>query len=272
MEPERIRIDGRDLEYLRISARRDDLPTLVFLHEGLGSVALWRDFPAALAERTGCGAVVFSRYGNGFSAPLAGARTPAYMHDEALVALPALIAALELDAVVLVGHSDGASIALLYAAEHPAAVRGLILEAPHVFVEELSVRSIAALKAEYASGALRARMARYHADADRTFYGWNDIWLAPQFRDWNIEAEVGRMRAPMLVIQGIDDEYGTLAQVESIARHAAAPVDRLMLASCGHAPHRDRRELVEAASIAWIAQMQRPNRLSERQSSGTIIR
>ena len=242
----------RELEFARIPAKRDGLPVLVFLHEGLGSVALWRDFPAALAERTGCGALVFSRYGNGFSAPLSDARTPGYMHDEALVALPALFAQLKLDDVVLVGHSDGASIALIYAAEHPAAVRGLILEAPHVFVEDLSVRSIAAIKTEYETGGLRARMDRYHADVDRTFYGWNDIWLSPQFRDWNIEACVERVRAPSLVVAGADDEYGTLDQLESIARRAAGPVDRLVLAGCGHAPHRDRRSLVESAAAAWV--------------------
>jgi pimeloyl-ACP methyl ester carboxylesterase len=250
---DRIDIGGQKLEVARIPAKRDGLPVLVFLHEGLGSVALWRDFPASLAESSGCGAIVFSRHGNGFSSPLSEARSIEYMHDEAHLVLPALLQRLCAGDVVLVGHSDGASIALLYAAEHPAAVRGLVLEAPHVFVEDLSVRGIAAIRNEYASTELRARMARYHADVDRTFYGWNDIWLAPAFRTWNIEASVERVRAPMFVIQGVDDAYGTPAQINSIVRHAgAAPVDRLVLAGCGHAPHRDRRVLVEKAIAAWL--------------------
>ncbi|MEO6834533.1 MAG: alpha/beta hydrolase [Candidatus Tumulicola sp.] len=247
-----VAVGGHNLEFVSIPAQRAGLPALVFLHEGLGSVALWRTFPAALAKRTGCGAIVFSRYGNGFSTSLSGARTPAYMHDEALIALPALLDRLEVAGAVLVGHSDGASIALLHAAVHPENVRALVLEAPHVFVEDLSVRSIARVKTEYESTGLRARMARYHADVDRTFYGWNDIWLSPPFRDWNIEALVERVRAPIFVVQGLDDAYGTPAQIESIGRRAAGPVDRLLLAGCGHTPHRDRGSLVESAAGAWL--------------------
>jgi pimeloyl-ACP methyl ester carboxylesterase len=174
------------------------------------------------------------------------------MHDEALVALPELLAKVGIEDIVLFGHSDGASIALIHAAEHPEFVRGLVLEAPHVFVEDLSIRSIAALKSAYETTSLRERMARYHADADRTFYGWNDIWLSPEFRDWNIEAYVDRVRAPMLVAQGLDDEYGTLAQIESITHRAGGRVDRLLLADCGHAPHRDRAAIVESTTAAWI--------------------
>lgn len=251
---DRVAIGDCELEYARIPAKRDGLPVLVFMHEGLGSLALWRDFPAALAERTGCGALVYSRYGNGFSTPLSQARTPRYMHDEALVMLPALLEELKIDDFVLIGQSDGASIALLYAAEYPSGVRALVLEAPHLFVEDLSVRSIAAIKRDYESGGLRERMRRYHADVDATFYGWNDIWLSCEFRDWNIEGLAERVRAPVLAIQGLDDEYGTPAQIESIVRHAAAPVDRLLLTECGHAPHRDRRALVESATSAWLAE------------------
>lgn len=174
------------------------------------------------------------------------------MHDEALVALPRLLGEFGIDDAILVGHSDGASIALICAAEHPAVVRGLVLEAPHVFVEDLSVRSITAIRAEYESTSLRTRLGRYHADVDRTFYGWNDVWLSPHFRDWNIEAYVERVRAPVLALQGVDDTYGTPAQIESIARRAAGPVDRILLTRCGHEPHRDRRPLVEAAASAWI--------------------
>jgi pimeloyl-ACP methyl ester carboxylesterase len=172
---ERIALAGVEIEYVTIPAREPGGPTLVFLHEGLGSIALWRGFPAQVAARTGLGAVVYSRYGNGFSAPLEGRRNARYMHDEALVALPELVDALGLGEIVLVGHSDGASIALVYAAEYPDRVRAMVLEAPHVFVEECSVESIASIKAAYATTGLRERMSRYHSDADATFYGWNDI-------------------------------------------------------------------------------------------------
>ena len=252
MPPDRISVGHRELEFVQIPARRQDAPLLVFLHEGLGSLGLWRGFPAALCERTGLGALVYSRYGNGFSMPLSEARFPSYMHDEALITLPELLVKLGINDLVFFGHSDGASIALIYAAEHPHFVRALVLEAPHVFVEDLSIRSIAARKTAYETTSLRERMARYHIDADRTFYGWNDIWLAPEFRSWNIETYAGRVRAPMFLVQGLDDEYGTLAQLESIARNAGGHVDRLLLAGCGHAPHSDRAAIVEAAAGAWI--------------------
>jgi pimeloyl-ACP methyl ester carboxylesterase len=241
-----------DLEIVRLAADSPGRPTLVFLHEGLGSVALWRDFPEALARRTNCNALIYSRYGNGFSPVTATAREPSYMHDEALRVLPVLLGELEIERPVLLGHSDGASIALIYAGEHPDAVRAVVLESPHVFVEELSLRSIGAIRNEYETTPLRERMARYHTDADRTFYGWNDVWLSPQFRDWNIESYVDSLRAPVLAIQGLDDEYGTLAQLESIARRAPVCVDRLVLAHCGHAPHLERRALVETTVAAWL--------------------
>jgi pimeloyl-ACP methyl ester carboxylesterase len=177
------------------------------------------------------------------------------MHDEALIVLPDLIAALNVRDVVLVGHSDGASIALIYAAEHPAGVRGLVLEAPHVFVEDISVRSIAAAKVTFETTDLRLKLARHHANAERTFYGWNDIWLDPAFRDWNIEAYARRLEPPVLLVQGADDEYGTAAQVAAIS-HAAtrSRVDTLLLARCGHSPHRDRREATLASIVAFVSE------------------
>lgn len=253
-ESRSIALLGRELEIAHIPAQRAGRATLVFLHEGLGSIALWRDFPAALAERTGCGVLVYSRYGNGFSAILSEARTLAYMHDEALRVLPALLRELEIEDPVLVGHSDGASIALIYAGEYPDGVRALVLEAPHVVVEELSVHSISAVRQAYETTELRERMARYHRDVDRTFYGWNDIWLAPEFLEWNIEEFVARVRAPILAMQGVEDEYGTTAQLERIARLAPVPVDRFLLARCGHAPHRDRRAVVEATMAGWLGE------------------
>ena len=249
---ERMAVGGRELEFLRIPATRSERPVLVFLHEGLGSAGLWRDFPARLAARTGCGALVYSRYGNGFSSVLDGPRAPGYMHDEAFDSLQTILDVANVKSAVLFGHSDGGSIALLYAARGAPGVLALILEAPHVFVEELSVRSIAEMRAEYESTALREKMARHHRDADRTFYGWNDVWLSPEFRAWNIEFAVAQLRAPALVIQGTLDKYGTLAQVDAIAAGAPAAVDRLVLSGCGHAPHRERPALVEAACAAWL--------------------
>ena len=246
-------IDGHRLEVLRIAGARRDGAMLVFLHEGLGSVELWRDFPQQLADATGFGAVVYSRYGNGFSDVLANARDTQYMHREALVVLPELLERCEVERPVLFGHSDGASIALIYASAHPGAVAGLVLEAPHVFVEDLSVESIAKIGSAFAASDLRGRMSKYHADVDATFRGWNDIWLDPAFRTWNIESSLPQVRAPSLVIQGADDEYGTLAQVDAIARASGGSVDRLVLASCGHAPHRDRPDVVCAAAAGWIA-------------------
>ena len=254
---DRITVAGCELEIATLPGDGKGAPTLVFLHEGLGSLQLWRDFPAVLSERTRCPALVYSRYGNGFSTALSEPRTPRYMHDEALVTLPALLEALQLDDVVLVGHSDGASIALIFAAEYPRAMRGAVLAAPHLFVEDLSVRSIAAIRSDYEHGSLRERMTHYHSDADRTFYGWNDIWLAPEFRDWNIEPYAERLQVPVLAIQGLDDEYGTLAQIDALARLAKAPVDRLVLGGCGHAPHRDRPEFVADSSSAWIVSLKK---------------
>ncbi|MBV9028424.1 MAG: alpha/beta hydrolase [Candidatus Eremiobacteraeota bacterium] len=244
-----------ELEIVRIPPRNEGLPTLVFLHEGLGSVALWKDFPEAIARRTGCGALTYSRYGNGFSPVLREPRQPAYMHDEALEVLPELFGSLEIADAILIGHSDGASIALIYAAYHPKRVRGLVLMSPHLFVEELSLRSIAAIRGEYETTDLPQRMARYHCDADRTFYGWNDIWLSPQFRDWNIEEEASRVAAPILAIQGLDDEYGTPAQLDSLAARGKGRVDRLLLGDCKHSPQRERPALMEATIVTWIAEV-----------------
>ncbi|HKE37235.1 MAG TPA: alpha/beta hydrolase [Candidatus Baltobacteraceae bacterium] len=249
---ERLTLDGAELEFVRIPARRRDVPSLVFLHEGLGSTGLWRDFPESIAARCGAGAIVYSRRGNGFSTPVDGPRPPAYMHEEASIVLPRFLDALQVRETILIGHSDGGSIAIVFAAEHPDRVRALVLEAPHLFVEPISVASIAAIRSQYETTDLRERMSRHHADVDRTFYGWNDIWLSPEFSDWNVEAYAARVRAPVLALQGVDDEYGTPAQIDAMAARAAGPVDRMLLAKCGHAPHRDRRGLVEAVVGDWI--------------------
>jgi pimeloyl-ACP methyl ester carboxylesterase len=232
-------------------------PTLVFLHEGLGSVSAWRDFPARVASATGLGALVYSRLGYGASDPVTLPRPLTYMHDEALAVLPQVLDVAGIRDCVLFGHSDGGSIALVFAASglpQSERVLSLVLEAPHVFVEDISVKSIAAARVAYETGDLRSRLARHHgANVEGAFRGWNDAWLDPAFRRWNIEEYLSRVRVPSLVIQGEDDAYGTLAQVDAIARGSAGPVTRLVLPRCGHAPHRDRPEEVVAAVAGFVA-------------------
>jgi pimeloyl-ACP methyl ester carboxylesterase len=245
-----VHAGGRRLEVERIAAGVRGRPTLVFLHEGLGSVAMWRDFPSRVAHACGCDALVYSRHGYGRSEPLDAPRGVRYMHDEALAALPELLAATCATRPVLVGHSDGGSIALIHAgAGHPVA--GLVLMAPHVFVEEASIASIAAAGRAYESTGLRARLARYHDDVDSAFRGWNDVWLHPDFRAWSIEDALPGVRCPVLVIQGTDDEYGTMEQVRRIA--AAVPdADVLELADCRHSPHRDQPGAVVEAIVRFV--------------------
>jgi pimeloyl-ACP methyl ester carboxylesterase len=236
------------LEILDLPGHPDPAP-LILLHEGLGSVELWRGLPDDLHAATGRRVIAFSRHGHGRSAPPAEPRTPAFFHDEALRVLPQLRARLAVDAPVLVGHSDGASIALIHAAHHPVA--GLVLLAPHVFVEQLTVDAIGKTRESFRNGDLRERMARYHDDVDAAFWGWCDVWLDPAFRDWNLEAEAARVTAPTLVIQGADDPYGTLEQVERIEARVAG-ARRLVLPG-GHSPHLEHRAEVVAAIRAFVA-------------------
>jgi pimeloyl-ACP methyl ester carboxylesterase len=245
---------GRRLEYEWRGAGPDAAPTLVFLHEGLGCVTMWRDFPARLAEATGLRALVYSRAGYGGSDPVPLPRPLRFMHDEALVVLPQVLAATGIREAILVGHSDGGSIALIHAGGAPAsAVLALILEAPHVFVEDLSVRSIAQAAASYQQGDLRRGLARHHGDnVEVAFWGWSRAWLDPGFRSWNIEEYLPGVRCPVLVIQGQDDEYGTLAQIDAIEAGCGGPVHRLMLADCGHSPHRQQPEVTLAVMADFV--------------------
>jgi pimeloyl-ACP methyl ester carboxylesterase len=235
-------VNGKRLEAQLYSPAAGTNTTIVMLHEGLGSVAMWKDFPERVAEATGCGVLVYSRYGHGKSERLAEKRSVDFMHHEAKVVLPELLRHLEIERPVLLGHSDGASIALIYAGTRPQQVRALILEAPHVFVEDLGIRSITAIRKLYESSDLPKKLARYHDHVDQTFRGWNDIWLDPQFRDWNIEEYLAAITCPTLVVQGENDEYGTLAQVEAIQRRVPA-TQSLILPRCGHSPHRDQPSL-----------------------------
>ncbi|HJZ84516.1 MAG TPA: alpha/beta hydrolase [Polyangia bacterium] len=231
--------------------------TLVFLHEGLGCAAQWRDLPAQLAQATGCGALAYSRAGYGASDSVPLPRPLDYMQREGVDVLPGVLAAAGVRDAILVGHSDGASIAIAHAGGTPALnVRALVLLAPHVFCEDISVRSIAAARADYLSGDLRARLERWHGkNTECAFWGWNQAWLDPGFRDWNIEAYLPRLRVPVLAIQGEDDEYGTRAQVEAIRRQAGAGAEVLLLPECGHAPQRDQPAATQAAIAAFIERL-----------------
>lgn len=250
-EPALVPVASHRIEYERLGTERPGRPELVFLHEGLGSVSMWRDFPDRVAQATGCGAVVASRYGYGRSDPLAAPRTVRYMHDEALTALPEFLDTLAIDRPILVGHSDGGSIALILAGAGSRPLTAVVTLAAHVFVEDLTVASIAAAKTAFETTDLRAKLARHHADVDSAFLGWNRIWLAPEFRDWNIEEYLPTIRCPVLAIQGEDDEYGTMEQMERI-RAGVADVELVRLADCSHSPHRDRPDAVIDAIVRFV--------------------
>jgi len=243
---------GHRLEYRWFgAAARAEAPPIVMLHEGLGSVSLWKDFPGRLAKATGRRVLAYSRYGYGRSEPLAEPRTVDYMHVEALQTLPEFLDALRVHEPVLFGHSDGASIALIHAARGRRPVSAVVALAPHVFVEPYGVESIAKARLAYLEDDLRERLARRHADVESAFWGWNDIWLSPDFLAWNIEALLPEIVCPMFTIQGLDDEYGTLEQIERIAR-AVRLLRRLELADCRHSPHRDQPDAVLAATVAFL--------------------
>ncbi len=245
---------GFRLEFAWHGPPPGEAPTLVFLHEGLGCVSLWRDFPARLAEATGCGALVYSRAGYGRSDPVELPRPVSFMHHEGLRVLPEVLDAAGVRDAVLVGHSDGASIAVVHAGSGAAGrVRALVLEAPHVFVEDVSVASIARAGEAYREADLRAKLGRHHGDnVDCAFRGWNEVWLHPEFRAWNLEAYLPAISVPVLVVQGEADEYGTLAQVEAVRAGVRGPVETLVLPGVGHSPHRDRPDETLAAMAGFI--------------------
>ncbi|HEX9645052.1 MAG TPA: alpha/beta hydrolase [Acidimicrobiia bacterium] len=248
------RAAGRRLHFEVIRAHRSGTP-LVFLHEGLGSVELWRGFPHAVVTATGRPGLVYSRYGNGWSDPLTEARPARYMHDEALGALPEVLAATGVTRPpVLVGHSDGASIAAVYAgAGNPVA--GLVLIAPHVFVEPETVAAIGAIRDGFARSDMAARMARYHVAPEATFYGWADVWLSDDFRSWNIEEYLPAIGCPILLVQGTEDEYGTGAQLDAIEGTVTGRVRRVMVDGAGHFPHLSDGDPVAAAVADFIGEM-----------------
>jgi len=252
-----LQIDGRQLEFTWHGPGPDDAPTLVFLHEGLGCVALWRDFPAKLAAATGCGAFVYSRLGYGKSDPCELPRPIHFMHTEGLDVLPQVLSVAGIKDCILVGHSDGGSIAIVYAGGTPASpLRGLITAAAHVFCEQLSVDSIKSARTQYERHNLRDRLEKYHGTNTKfAFRGWNDVWLHPDFMQWNIEEYLPGIEVPMLAIQGVDDQYGTAAQIEAIAAKTGPRTQTLLLPDCRHAPHEEQEQETLEAMQGFIQQL-----------------
>jgi pimeloyl-ACP methyl ester carboxylesterase len=247
---------GKRLEAVAYGPPPSQAATIVMLHEGLGCVALWRDFPEKLAAATGHGVFAYSRAGYGGSERIDLPRPLDYMSLEARFSLPAVLEAIRFEHGILLGHSDGASIAAIYAGEHSdSRVKGLVLMAPHVFTEEPGLASIADARRAYETGDLRAKLAKYHAHVDVAFRGWNDAWLDPGFRAWNIEDAVGRWRVPALLIQGADDQYGTLKQIRAIEARSPAPVTSLILEACRHSPQNDQPQATLDAIVAFCAEV-----------------
>ena len=245
------------IEHRWIGREHADRPMMVFLHEGLGSVSMWRDFPDRLCEAAGLRGLVYSRPGYGRSKPRPADERwqPDFMHRQAFEVLPAFLAAAGVDVATdkpwLFGHSDGGSIALLHAARWPQRVAGTVVLAPHIVVEDLSIASIEKARIAYETTDLRERLARHHDDPDSAFRGWNDIWLDPAFRYWSIENDIAGLTGPLLAVQGLDDEYGTLAQIHGIASRLPQ-TELLELAACGHSPHRDQPAALVQAVAAFV--------------------
>jgi pimeloyl-ACP methyl ester carboxylesterase len=244
------------LEYRMVGPRANEAPTIVLLHEGLGSVAMWGDFPQKLAEATGLGVFVYSRKGYGKSSGVSLPRPITYMHEEARESLPRLLDAIGFQRGFLIGHSDGASIAALYTGSHEDhRVMGLVLMAPHFVVEDMGVQAIAQARDAYNSGDLRERLAKYHADVDMAFRGWNDVWLNSDFRKWDISEELAYIRVPILIVQGEDDQYGTVKQIEIAQEECYCPVEVALLPGVRHNPHREGTEATLRAIREFTARI-----------------
>ena len=251
-----LTLGSQRLEYRMIGPRPDEAPTLVLLHEGLGCVGLWNDFPDKLQQATGCGVLVYSRAGYGKSSPVALPRPLSYMHDEARETLPRLLDAIGFQRGLLIGHSDGASIAAIYAGSHQDhRVGGLALIAPHFFTEDMGIASIEEARQAYASTDLRAKLARWHADVDNAFQGWNGAWLDPGFRQWDLTEFLAYIRVPMLIVQGEDDQYGTVKQIEVARQECYCPVEVALLPGARHSPQRDAPEPTLKAISEFVARV-----------------
>lgn len=251
-------VSGVTLEYACYGPTPDQAPTIVMLHEGLGCAALWRDFPQKVAERTGMGVLVYSRQGYGQSDPVQLPRPIDFMTREAVDVLPYILDQAGITRCILFGHSDGATIAAIYAGSvEDHRVRGLILMAPHFFTEEMGLKEIEGARKAFQTTDLKLRMAKYHRDPEGAFRGWNDTWLDPAFKSWNVAEVIDYLRIPVLAIQGRDDQYGTLAQIEEIETRAYSPVDTAILDDCKHAPHLEQPEQVLEAVAEFAARLER---------------
>src|SRR6516165_7608955 len=265
-----LNINGADLEYRMIGPLPDQAPTIVMLHEGLGSAALWGDFPDRLQAATGAGVFVYSRAGYGQSSPVALPRPLTFMHAEARDVLPRLLDAIGFRRGLLVGHSDGASIAAIYAGSiQDHRVRGLVLIAPHFFTEDSGIAEIRRARKSFESGALRERLKSWHADVDTAFASWNGPWLHPDFEKWDITEVLGYIRVPMLIIQGENDQYGTLKQVETAQQECFCPVEAVLLPGIRHIPYREAPEATIKATAEFINRLLRDHHEGE-QPAATV--
>jgi pimeloyl-ACP methyl ester carboxylesterase len=251
------------LEYRMVGPRVDEAPTLIMLHEGLGCVGLWGDFPDRLAAATGAGVFVYSRAGYGKSSLVPLPRPLSFMHDEAQQVLPRVLETIGFRRGILVGHSDGASIAAIYAGSvQDHRVRGLVLMAPHFFTEDMGIAAIAQAREAYKTGELRRKLARWHADVDAAFHTWNDVWLNPDFRAWDITEELAYIRVPMLIVQGKDDRYGTVRHLEVAQQECYCPVEAALL-DIGHSPHREAPDLTLQVVSQFVNRLLRDHREGE---------
>ena len=255
-----IRAGGHRLRVRKLSHPDSDgegsQPTLVFLHEGLGSIEMWHDFPTILAETTACDCLIYDRWGHGRSDPLDVKRTLGYVHGEALDSLPEVLDHSHVDDAILIGHSDGGSIALIFAAEYPEVTRGIITEAAHVFVEETTLQGIREALVIYNTTDLKQKLTRYHGDnTEKIFRAWSDTWLQPDFRSWDIQDCLPKIKCPLLVIQGEDDQYGTAAQVEAITSQVTGKSKPLLIPNCGHIPHKEARDRVVREMTEFILEL-----------------
>jgi pimeloyl-ACP methyl ester carboxylesterase len=255
-----LQIGPHDIEYRMLGPRPERAPTIVMLHEGLGCVGLWNEFPDKLQKATGCGVFVYSRAGYGQSSPVKLPRPLTYMQDEARDVLPKLLERIGFRRGLLLGHSDGASIAAVYAGTHQDhRVGGLVLMAPHFFTEDTGIASIEEARKAYESGDLRQRLSRWHKDVDNAFHGWNGAWLDPDFRQWDITDDLGYIRVPMLIVQGEGDQYGTVKQIEVAERDCYCPVEVALLKGARHSPHRDAPDATLTTISDFVADVLRLN-------------
>ena len=257
----RLVANGASLEWAVFGPRNPNVPVIVLLHEGLGCLALWRAFPGQLVQRTGYRVLAFSRAGYGRSDAAELPRPPDYMTREALDCLPDVLAAIDAPGYVLLGHSDGATIAAIYAGSvADDRLRGVVLMAPHFFTEPVGLAEIAAVREMFGTTDMKERMAKYHADPVATFRGWNDAWLDPGFKAWNVEAVIGSFNLPVLALQGREDQYATLAQIEVVQRKSPAEVELVVIDDCRHAPHFDQPETTLGAIGAFLKRLRADSR------------